>query len=287
MPRTTKKTTAKLNAKSATVVQSAAKGQSANLAHKLRGVADNVSNAVMLVDDDLKIIYLNEASKELFTKNLDEFRKVWPTFDPNALLGVCIDVFHKNPAHQRKLMANPANMPFNTDISVGPLKVSLKVNATHNIAGKPEGFLLEWADVTQQRIQASQIQAINRSQAVIEFGLDGTIIHANENFLNALGYALDEVKGKHHSMFVDPTYRSSPEYRMFWEKLGRGEFDAGIYKRIGKGGKEVWIQASYNPIIDQSGKPFKVVKYATDITEQVIETPISAASSRPSTRPRR
>ncbi|WP_228125261.1 methyl-accepting chemotaxis protein [Candidatus Methylospira mobilis] len=104
---------------------------------------------------------------------------------------------------------------------------------------------------------------------VIEFSLDGKILYANENFLNPLGYRLDEVKGLHHRIFVDPDYSESLEYRQFWEKLGRGEYDASQYKRIGKGGKEVWIQASYNPIMDMNGKPFKVVKYATDITEQV------------------
>jgi methyl-accepting chemotaxis protein len=113
-----------------------------------------------------------------------------------------------------------------------------------------------------------QVAAIGKSQAVIEFTLDGKILTANDNFLNALGYSLAEVQGKHHSMFVDPAYRQTPEYRMFWEKLGRGEFDAGQYKRIGKGGKEIWIQASYNAILDRRGRPFKVVKYASDITAQ-------------------
>lgn len=114
----------------------------------------------------------------------------------------------------------------------------------------------------------AQLNAINKSQAVIEFTLDGTIITANANFLNALGYTLDEIVGKHHSMFADPAYRSSPEYRAFWEKLGRGEFDAGQYLRIGKGGKEIWIEASYNPIFDAKGRPYKVVKFATDISAQ-------------------
>ena len=114
-----------------------------------------------------------------------------------------------------------------------------------------------------------QLAAIGKAQAVIEFSLDGKILTANDNFLKTLGYTLDEIKGQHHSMFADPVYRASAEYRQFWDKLGRGEFDAGQYKRIGKGGREVWIQASYNPIMDTSGKPFKVVKYATDVTEQV------------------
>ncbi len=111
------------------------------------------------------------------------------------------------------------------------------------------------------------LAAINNSQAVIEFDMDGTVRHANDNFLKVLGYTLDEVKGRHHSMFVDERYRQSPEYREFWAALNRGEYQAAEYKRIGKGGKEVWIQASYNPILDLNGKPFKVVKFATDATE--------------------
>lgn len=113
-----------------------------------------------------------------------------------------------------------------------------------------------------------QLMAINRVQAVIEFGLDGTVLNANQNFLSVMGYSLDEIKGRHHSMFVDPDYRASNEYRSFWERLARGDFEAGQYKRIGRGGKEVWIQASYNPILDANNKPVRVVKYATDISDE-------------------
>jgi len=139
--------------------------------------------------------------------------------------------------------------------------------------GKPYKVVKFATDITQQKelfadLQG-QVNAIGKAQAVISFKLDGTVITANENFLNALGYTLDEIKGKHHSMFVESSYRSSPDYRAFWEKLGRGEYDAAQYKRIGKGGKEIWIEASYNPIFDAKGKPYKVVKYATDITKQV------------------
>ncbi|WP_066261584.1 methyl-accepting chemotaxis protein, partial [Hydrogenophaga flava] len=130
-------------------------------------------------------------------------------------------------------------------------------------------------DVTQSKREAAnwsgQIDAIGKAQAVIEFDLSGKVLSANDNFLRALGYTLDEIRGQHHSLFVEPAHAASPEYRMFWDKLGRGEYDAGQYKRIGKGGKEVWIQASYNPILDPAGKPFKVVKYATDITAQRLQ----------------
>ncbi len=141
--------------------------------------------------------------------------------------------------------------------------------------GRPYKVVKFATDITAQKLQAAdsagQLAAIGKSQAVIEFSMDGRILSANENFLEVTGYVLDEVRGQHHSLFVEPGHRSSDEYRRFWEKLGRGEYDAGQYRRLGKGDREVWIQASYNPILDLNGKPFKVVKYATDITAQVHE----------------
>ena len=116
----------------------------------------------------------------------------------------------------------------------------------------------------------AQIEAINRVQAIIEFNMDGTIITANDNFLKAMGYTLDEIQGQHHSLFVEPEFKNSLEYKEFWESLNRGELESKEYKRLGKGGKEVWINASYNPLLDDKGKPFKVVKFASDVTEQKL-----------------
>jgi methyl-accepting chemotaxis protein len=128
-------------------------------------------------------------------------------------------------------------------------------------------------DITKQKQndtdRAGQISAIRKSQAVIEFSPDGIVLDANENFLGAIGYSLDEIRGKHHGMFVDPEYRQSAEYAAFWQRLKRGEYDAAKYKRITKRGEEIWIQASYNPILDPSGRPYKIVKFATDITKEV------------------
>jgi methyl-accepting chemotaxis protein len=118
---------------------------------------------------------------------------------------------------------------------------------------------------SSRELQA-KLEALNKSQAVIEFDLDGTIVTANQNFLNTIGYRLDEIQGKHHSMFVEPGYKESAAYRQFWETLGKGQFQAGEYKRLAKGGRPIWIQASYNPLIGRNGKPCKVVKFATDIT---------------------
>lgn len=115
-----------------------------------------------------------------------------------------------------------------------------------------------------------QLEAISRSQAVIEFEMDGTIVDANENFLAAMGYTLDEIKGKHHRMFVDPAEAKSPEYQAFWKTLARGEFHSAEFRRLARGNREVWIQASYNPILDGHGRPIRVVKFATEITDQIM-----------------
>lgn len=125
-------------------------------------------------------------------------------------------------------------------------------------------------DITQQKVdeinQNKQIEESNRTQAVIEFTNEGVIIDANQNFLNAAGYSIDEIKGKHHSMFVESEYRNSSEYRSFWEDLNQGKFLTDEYRRINKNGDEIWLQATYNPVFDINGKVHRVKKFATDIT---------------------
>ncbi|WP_050385861.1 methyl-accepting chemotaxis protein [Bradyrhizobium pachyrhizi] len=144
------------------------------------------------------------------------------------------------------------------------------IEATYNPIldgnGKPYKVVKFATDITVKTVKMKE--ALDRTQAVISFNLDGTVIEANQNFLNALGYTLSEITGQHHRMFVEPEFANSPGYRQFWEALNRGEFQAGEFKRIGKGGKVVWIQASYNPVFGNDGKPCQVTKYATDITKK-------------------
>lgn len=152
--------------------------------------------------------------------------------------------------------------------------IQASYNPIRDLNGRPFKVVKYATDITAQKEIAAdasgQLTAIHRSQAVIEFSLDGTIITANGNFLGAMGYSLDEIRGRHHSIFIDEAERRTPEYGRFWESLNRGEYRTGEFKRLGKGGKEVWIQASYNPILDLNGKPLKVVKYATDITDRAF-----------------
>lgn len=153
----------------------------------------------------------------------------------------------------------------------------LWLQATYNpildMNGRPFKIVKYATDVTSQKIQQadyrSQIDAIHKSQGVVVFSLDGTILEANDNFLQMLGYSLEEVAGCHHSQLVEREFAGSDDYRLFWDTLRSGQHHSGMYKRIGKDGREVWIQASYNPILDLNGKPTKVIKYATDVSSNV------------------
>ena len=237
---------------------------------RVTSMTENSPGNIMFADLDLKIQYMNPASRNTL-KKLEQYLPI----KVDDMIGQSIDVFHKNPSHQRRMLADPKNLPHRANIKVGPEVLSLLVSATYDDQGHYMGAMVNWEVVTEKlRLEetnadyTAQLAAISRTQAVIEFQMDGTILTANENFLKTLGYTLDEIKGKHHSMFVDGFEHQQPQYKEFWEKLNRGEYQAGEYRRYGKGGKEVWIQASYNPLMNNDGKPYRVVKYASDITAQ-------------------
>lgn len=150
--------------------------------------------------------------------------------------------------------------------------IQASYNPIYDLKGNPFKIVNYTMDITESKLlaadNAGQISGIHKTQGVIEFDMSGKIISANENFLNLSGYSEAEIIGKNHSMFVDSAYRVSHDYRAFWDALNHGEAQVGQVKRINKAGNSLWMQAIYNPILDMNGKPFKVVKYATDITEQ-------------------
>ncbi|MEO1657488.1 MAG: PAS domain S-box protein [Pseudomonadota bacterium] len=228
---------------------------------------EQTTSAIIMIDRDLIIQYANQSTQDLFRREAEQFRQIWPDFDPDKLMGMCIDSFHKDPSHQRRILADPTNLPFTTDISVGDMKINLSIGAVMDPAGEYVGAVLEWLDVTEQRTHAGMIEAFDRNQAVIEFDVEGNILKANENFLSTVGYDEAEVVGSHHRMFCETALANSAEYKQFWTDLANGEPQAGRFKRINKAGNEIWLQATYTPIIDSHGKAFKVVKSATDITE--------------------
>ena len=233
-------------------------------------ILENAPVNVIQADPDLFIRYMNQASKNTLVK-LEHLLPV----KVDQIIGQSIDIFHKNPAHQRRVLGELGSQPYNARIQLGPETLNLLIRRVFDSNQKCTAIMVTWEVLTERlklealnRDQAAQSAALSRAQAVIEFKMDGTIVTANDNFLSTMGYTLEEIKGRQHAMFVDDAYRQSHEYREFWAKLNRGEFALGEFKRIGKGGREVWLQATYNPVSDADGKPVKVIKFATDITER-------------------
>jgi methyl-accepting chemotaxis protein len=157
-------------------------------------------------------------------------------------------------------------------------------NPVYDVAGRLVEVVKFATDITEEKLHNAdsrgKIDAIERVMAVIEFDLEGRILTANEGFLSLMGYRLDEVRGQHHKMFVEAQYAMSAEYAEFWRNLKAGQADARVYKRMARGGREVWIQASYNPVRDASGRPFKVVKFASDLTELITQTEKTQSTAR-------
>jgi len=196
---------------------------------------------------------------------------------------------HHSMFCERELVDSPAYARFWQDLGLGKSdRAEYKriakggrefwINASYNpvkdSSGRVAKIIKFATDITAEKIRAAEttglVSAIGRAQAVVEFDMSGILLDANANFLELFDYALEDVRGEHHRVFCDDEYASSAAYRRFWGKLNRGEFDAGRYKRHGNNNKTVWIQATYNPIFDANGKPVKVVKFATDITAQVM-----------------
>lgn len=232
---------------------------------RLKQALDRVTSNVMMADENHNIIYLNDSVMSMLREAEKDIQKDLPRFSVANLMGANIDIFHKNPSHQRGMLDKMHDVT-KTSIVVGGRSFNLVAVPLIDQNKKRIGTVVEWLDGAA----AGMVNAINKAQAVIEFQPDGTIIRANENFLSTMGYSLDEIVGKHHGMFTDAEYRASGEYRKFWEALNRGEAQSGEFMRIGKGGKEIWINASYNPIMDLKGKVVRVVKTAVDITQMVI-----------------
>ena len=196
------------------------------------------------------------------------FKQMWATIGRGQ-------IFHGVVKNRRK-----DGTPYYVDAVIAPV--------LDKKTGKPRKYVGVRYDITEQEIARQQmkgiVEAINRMYATIEFTMDGTVITANENFLNTMGYSLDEIKGRHHRLFCDPAYVSTGDYAAFWQKLNRNEVERGIYRCCAKGGREVWLRASYNPILDELGRPMKVVSFATDITgekqaEVEVERLIAAAAA--------
>jgi len=165
-----------------------------------------------------------------------------------------------------------------------PVWLEATYNPVFNAQGQPCRIIKLANDITPRVLadqeNAGKLQALNRSMAVIEFAMDGTVLSANDNFLRTMGYRMDDLRGKHHRIFCEQSYVRSPEYAAFWADLNRGEFASGQFRRLTRDGRAVWMEATYNPVFDAQGKPSKVVKFANDISERVERYEAEAESAR-------
>ncbi len=224
----------------------------------------------MIADENLNITYMNPAVHDLLKGVETDLKQDLPRFDMATLIGSNIDIFHKNPTHQRTMLANLRER-HNATIWVGKHAFDLLVTPLRK-GNKSIGYVVEWSDAKPRLLNydfAAQMTAIGRSRARVEYSTEGTIVDANESFAALFGYSRDELIGMKHSSFIEPAYRESEEYSKFWRELNRGEFQAGDFKRITKQGDVIVVQAIYNPILDQSGKVVKIVKFANDVTKRI------------------
>lgn len=232
---------------------------------------DMISANIMIADAKLNITYMNPAARALLQEAEADLKEELPRFSMATLIGSNIDIFHKRPSHQRNMLAALKTRHRATirvghrafDLIVTPLKEKQTVSA----------FVVEWADA-KDRIQntdyRNQLQAIARVQAVIEFDPDGQIVAANDHFLKATGYEMEEIRGKSHRIFLQPGREGDEQFANLWAGFRANQPHIGDIVRFGKGGRKVFLNASYNPITDDSGTVTKVVKFATDVSERVF-----------------
>jgi methyl-accepting chemotaxis protein len=228
---------------------------------------EQASVAMMMVDRDLVIQHINSSTVSLFKEKREAFQAIFRNFDPEAMVGRCIDDFHKDPGRIRRILDDPANLPYSADISLGKMKINLAIGAVYDREGHYVGCSLEWTDVTTQRIHASIMDAFDRNQGVVEFDLDGTVSAANACFASALGHRPDALIGKSYaSLLADASRERHSEG--FWHELSGGENWTGQVVHRDSNGDEVWMQSVFTPVLDGHGKVFKVVATCSDVTEE-------------------
>jgi len=231
---------------------------------------DALRTNVMLADNDLNIIFVNRSLAALMQEAESDLRKELPGFEAAQLVGRNIDVFHRDPRHQRQMLATLQTQhaalirigqrPF--DLVVTPL-----MQGTQRL-----GFSVEWADARARLLNmdyGAQIAAVRKHQAVITFDPDGVVIDVNTNFLRIMGYREADVLGRHHRMFVEPGYAESADYAAFWQELRNGKSKHARFRRLRGDGQGIWIDAAYNPIVGPDGKLEKIIKFGTDVSDQV------------------
>ena len=238
---------------------------------RLKCALDSLSNNVMIADNDRTIVYLNHAVAEFLRQAEPSIRADLPDFRVDALVGSKMDVFHKNPEHQRR-MVDALDGLFETTITVGDAMFDLAAQPVLDDRGRRLGTMVEWRDAADRLAREdykAQIDAVGRSQAVVSFRPDGTLLDANDRFLSFTGYEPGELAGRHHRALVHESEAASHDEQAFWSRLAAGEAQTGEFCRARRNGEVLWLQGSYNPLLNHKGKVYKVVMFAIDITDEV------------------
>lgn len=246
------------------------KATDANQALRNKQALDATTCCIMMADAERNIIFANQSVKDLLKANEKKLQELLPSFSADNLEGQNIDQFHRNPSHQRNMLAELKSTMTST-IKVGDLNFKLTLTPLFDQDRNNIGTMVEWVDQSEILIKSTMLDVLDKAQAVIEFTPDGIIQNANDNFLNTLGYSLNEIVGNHHKIFCDSEYVRTEEYTDFWRSLKGGKLQSGEFCRFNKMGREVWIQASYNPVCDDDGNVIRVVKFATDITASKLK----------------
>ncbi|MEM6414371.1 MAG: methyl-accepting chemotaxis protein [Pseudomonadota bacterium] len=228
---------------------------------------DGSISPMIMTDTNGTIKYMNKATMQMFRDHREMFETEYPGFNADKMIGTSFDQFHANPGHQRGIVSDPNRLPFRTEIKIGSFYFSMAVTGVFDRDGNHVGCTLEWQDVSEMRRNEALLNAIETSQAVIEFTPEGKVVNANENFLTALNYTKDEVIGQHHSIFMPTGEADTPEYKDLWRRLSAGESVQSQFRRRRKDGSDIWIQATYNGLRDSKGVVYRVIKIASDITE--------------------
>lgn len=220
---------------------------------------------IMIADADYRIVAMNNAVKDFLKGYEEKIQEKLPHFCAEYLIGQNMDIFHSGPSRHREIL-DKLTSTYETYIRIGGILFQLEIDPLTNEEGKRIGVMVSWKDAEKAFDDAAKVEALGRAQAVLEYDMDGIVINANPEFLRQSGYKLEEMLGKNFVNFVEPEYVESGEAHQFWSALQRGESQSGQYRRVAHGNKVIYVEASYTPIIDPLGKPYKVIVLMRDIT---------------------
>ena len=246
---------------------------SGNSTHTMEKPLSMVNSPIIMTDSSNLIIFSNASADDFFHRHEESFKSVIFNFQADSVLGLNMSSVPQTTTNTGNAISSMSDT-YQSQVNLNGQSFTL-LSTPLIEAGVHQGTLIEWIDDSDNNDSedlGAMYDALNKVQGIIQFEPDGTIITANENFVGLTGYSLDEIQGRHHSLFVDESTKFSAEYKEFWNKLAAGEAISAEFKRYGKDGKEVWINASYNPVFDSNGKVYKVVKFATDITDEKLST---------------